>query len=82
MGVSVCAYDSGGVAKLPLSEPIKEALISGTGPFGAYLRLVDGYEKGDWEDVAEQSHRLGLAQERLPACYLDSVTWADSLADL
>ncbi len=68
--------------KLPLSEPIKEALVGGTGPLGGYLLLLEGYEKGAWDEVSEQVARLGLAQERLPDCYLDSVRWADSLAAL
>ncbi len=68
--------------KLPLSEGIKQALLTGEGPLGAYLRLMESYEKGDWEEVRERAERLRLPQERLPGCYLDSVAWADNLAAL
>ncbi len=64
--------------KLPLSEGIKDALIYGKGELNHYLKLVVCYEKGNWEGVAEMAGILGLGEEDLPRCYMDSVSWADS----
>ena len=37
-----------------------------------------GYEKGDWEGVAEMAGVLGLSEEDIPGYYMESVYWADS----
>ncbi len=67
---------------LPLSEGIKRALIKGEGELGAYFHLMESYEKGAWEEVGKRAEQLGLSQDRLPACFLDSVAWAENLAAL
>ncbi len=66
--------------KLPLSGEIKKGLVYGEGTLGEYLRLAESYQKGVWAEVSERSRRLGLAEDRLPKCFLDSLAWADGLA--
>lgn len=70
------------MSKLPLSEEIKDALVLGKGVLGEYLRLLESYQKGSWAEVSEICRRIALPENRLPECFLDSVAWAESLADL
>ena len=66
--------------RLPLSGAIKEALIQRDGPLAPYLGLLESYERGCWGGVSEAAARLDLEQERLPGCFLESLTWADNLS--
>jgi c-di-GMP phosphodiesterase len=67
---------------LPLSGDIKTALVQGEGPLGTYLRLVESYQKGAWGEVLERSRSLGVAEDRLPACFLNSLALAETMSDL
>ena len=49
--------------KLPLSDEIKNALISGDGVLGDYLKLASGYERADWKNTALMASRLRLREE-------------------
>ena len=67
------------MSQIPLSGKIKEVLISRTGDLSGYLNLVESYEKGDWEEIARASERIGIHQDDLPGQYTESLGWADSL---
>jgi EAL and modified HD-GYP domain-containing signal transduction protein len=66
------------MATLPLSANIKSALLSGNGELIDYLRLVEYYEKGQWDQVAEIAHTLHIDQQKLPECYLDACKWSNT----
>lgn len=68
--------------KIPLARDIKEALVQGGGILGAYLHLMESYQTGAWAEVSELSQRLGVPGDVLPACFRESVAWADGLVDL
>jgi EAL and modified HD-GYP domain-containing signal transduction protein len=68
--------------KLPLSEPIKKALINHEGPLTPFLDLVKSYETGEWESLSEAVSKVGIAEEKVPEYYLDAIGWADSVAGL
>ncbi len=67
--------------KLPLSGEIKKALVQRVGTLAEYLCLIESYQKGAWAEVSERSQRLGLLEDRLPECFLNSLAWAESLVD-
>jgi EAL and modified HD-GYP domain-containing signal transduction protein len=66
--------------RLPLSGKIKEALVHRKGPLAGHLELLEGYERGRWDEVSEVADRLGLERERLPGCFAESLAWADNLS--
>ena len=70
------------MAKLPLSDAIKEALISGQGTFADYLNLVCAYESGNWDQIPSLARKLGVSELQMPEFYMDAVVWADSYADI
>lgn len=70
------------MARLPLAEKIKNALVKGNGNFAEYLKLVSAYESGDWEKVFEMAVQLGIEEDKMPELYLDAVGWADSYSEM
>ncbi len=65
--------------KLPLSKEIKNVLLYNNGILKNYLNLAVCYETGDWERIPEATVALGINEEGLPQCYMDSLNWADTL---
>lgn len=65
--------------RLPLSREIKDVLLYKRGDLKKYLGLAEFYEAGAWERIPEAATAVGINEEKLPACYLDSIKWADSL---
>ena len=67
------------MSQIPLSSKIKEVLISRIGDLNGYLSLIESYEKGDWGEIEEATKILGIDENDLPRCYMESLGWADSL---
>jgi len=65
------------MAKLPLSQDIKSALIEQQGPMADYLALVKLYEQAHWEEAQEWIQRLRLDNKAVPDAYHSSVQWAN-----
>ncbi|MEW6669924.1 MAG: HDOD domain-containing protein [Thermodesulfobacteriota bacterium] len=68
--------------RLPLSAPMKEALVDGKGRLSDYLSLSISYERGEWERASSTANNLGLAFEVLPGCFKDALGWANAFAGL
>lgn len=66
------------MAQLPLSDNIKYALVEGTGELIDYLRLVECYERGQWDQVAEIAHALQIDQQKLPELYFSACQWSNT----
>lgn len=65
--------------KLPISEEIKEALITQTGPMAPFLEAVISYEKGCEEGCEESLQKLGVKTEEVYKRYLEAVEYADNI---
>jgi EAL and modified HD-GYP domain-containing signal transduction protein len=65
------------MARLPLTENIKRALIHGEGVLGVFLGLAGAYERGEWIKVSDLAGSLGICEEEMPAKYLEALEWAD-----
>jgi c-di-GMP-related signal transduction protein len=70
------------MAKLPLSENIKTALVNGDGELINYLNLAKYYERGDWEGFVEFKKGFKIKDDKLPDCYLEAISWADAFTSL
>ena len=62
--------------QMPLAPAQKAALISREGEFGEALEAVMAMERGDTGAV----RCFGLAFERINACYISGISWADSVS--
>jgi c-di-GMP-related signal transduction protein len=68
------------LGELPLSAPIKRALVDAKGPLAGYIELVRSYETGRWDRVARLSRALNLNEKTLPGLYLQACKWSDIAA--
>ncbi len=66
--------------KLPFTNIIRDALLSGNGEMAEYLNLGRAYETGDWAGVARSADIIGMDRDRIPALYWDAVVWADAMS--
>jgi len=67
------------LAKLPLSEDIKGALLGDEGHLRDFFELVLAYEKGDWDKTFVHADRLKINQPGLHNNYIKSLEWANQL---
>lgn len=65
------------LADLPLSRPIKLALIHAKGRLAGYIELVRSYEGGQWYRVSRLASALKLNLEALPPLYFKACEWSD-----
>jgi c-di-GMP-related signal transduction protein len=70
------------MARLPLSDPIKKALVSGSGPIAGFINLASSYEKGDWAEVAATAAALGISESELPRCFMEALAWSNALSGI
>ena len=64
------------LAKLELSDAVKNALITRTGPLAPPLQLVEAYENGRWDAAQEIAVQANLTPEMLPELYVEALKWA------
>jgi EAL and modified HD-GYP domain-containing signal transduction protein len=61
---------------LELAPAVRAALLQGSGPQAALLRLAESYEQGDWVDVDLRAEALGISRDGLGATYAEALGWA------
>ena len=66
------------IGKMPLSDSLKEALVSRTGELYVFVRLVESYEAGKWVAFRFAQKKLGLTDNMITKFYVDALAWADS----
>jgi len=64
------------LAKLPLEEQIKTALLGGTGNYRDVFDAVVAYERGDWNALADLLGRFRIDDQEIPGLMRESLTWA------
>lgn len=65
------------LARVHVSDDIREAVMEGTGPYAEPLRLADAYQRGDWDRVETLASSLGLLPMQMPWLYTKSLTWVN-----
>ena len=68
------------IADLPLSAPIRAALLGQSNLERSVLDAVVAYEHGDWDGALEAARRAGISSSHLPDAYAESLQWARELA--
>jgi EAL and modified HD-GYP domain-containing signal transduction protein len=66
------------LAKLPLDDAIKGALLGRETPYRPVYDLVAAYEAGDWPAFAAWAGRLGIDTDAVPPIYAESLKWANA----
>lgn len=64
------------LSRLELSNEVRGALLERSGPLGTPLKLVESYEKAEWESAKNFAEQATVPEETLPDLYLDALQWA------
>jgi len=64
------------LAKLELSQDVDDALLDRKGPLAPPLKLVEAYERADWDAAQSLAADAGIAADALPDLYIDALQWA------
>ncbi len=67
------------IADLPLSAPVRDALLGGSGRARRVLDTVVAYEQGEWGAAREGTSALGVPFRTLAVAYADALRWARAL---
>jgi EAL and modified HD-GYP domain-containing signal transduction protein len=62
--------------EVDLSREVNEALLERTGPYAPVLRIVEAFERGEWDVVKEQCAALGIESSVVAESYADALGWA------
>jgi EAL and modified HD-GYP domain-containing signal transduction protein len=65
------------MAKLPLDQQIKKALLGEDCPFRTVYNMIIAYEKGEWDAFSGHAGKLRLDEKILPGLFTDSLKWAN-----
>lgn len=68
--------------KLPLSQEIKEPLLTKKGVMAAVIKLVELIEKADWSKTSVLMDKLQVEKEVVLEHYNEAVIWADEQTKL
>ena len=65
--------------QLSLSEPLKNALVSRSGPYASYLEVVLSYEHRNKPACLAAAHATGVPAGKLAEMYLEAITYTQSV---
>ena len=63
--------------KLPLSQEIKDPLLTKKGVMAALIKLVEFIEQAEWDKTTLVMEKLKLDKDKVVAHYNVAVAWAD-----
>jgi c-di-GMP-related signal transduction protein len=63
------------LTEIPVGDDIKKALLGQGGRYRPVFEVVLDYETGTWEQLALESHQVGLHENFLPELYMKAVKW-------
>ena len=68
------------IADLPISAPVREALLGQSNVERGILDAVISYEQGDWRGAMDAAQEAGASPLRLSEAYAESLQWARELS--
>lgn len=68
--------------ELNISEDIVKGLVEHAGIYRPLGMLLEGYEKGDWEQVKIYCEELNVDSNKLSDWYMSAIEWTNSLIDV
>jgi len=70
------------LAGLPVSRPIKAALLCQTGQFAAVYQTVLSYELGEWDLLSASAAAIPIDENALPQIATESRKWAEEALNI
>jgi EAL and modified HD-GYP domain-containing signal transduction protein len=65
------------LARVSVSDEIRQAIMEGSGPYAKPLLLADAYQRGEWDQVDELASSLGVLPMQMAWLYTKSLTWVN-----
>jgi EAL and modified HD-GYP domain-containing signal transduction protein len=65
--------------RLPMPEPIVQALVHQTGPYASFLKLAEASERGDFEKISHYAEDIASSPEEVNLAQLHSLAWTEEL---
>jgi EAL and modified HD-GYP domain-containing signal transduction protein len=66
--------------KLPMPEPVVEALVHRTGPYAPFLKLAEASERSDFGQIARYAGDIDSTPEEVNVAELQALAWTEELA--
>ena len=66
------------LARIPLTDEIRDALVKGTGPLAKLLEPVEACERGDWRRLESSGTPVAVCA----GAYVDAVAWAENVFEI
>lgn len=61
---------------VPLNQAVYDALLGKKSPYSVWLKLMDHYERGEWEKSISLAHTLNLTKKDLSDAYSQALEWS------
>jgi EAL and modified HD-GYP domain-containing signal transduction protein len=68
--------------KLPLSQEIKEPLLTKKGVLAALIKLLELIEHAEWDKTAVVMEKLGIDKDKVIKDYNEALAWADEQSQM
>lgn len=65
--------------KVPLPSPVKDAIVSRTGPYAPYLDLVEACEQSDLTRLVDHASALKLSAETVNRAHINALARVEQL---
>ncbi len=65
--------------RLPMPDPIVQALLRQAGPYAPFLKLAEASESGDFERIARYAREIDTSPEEVNLAQLQSLAWTEEL---
>ncbi|MBM7455600.1 EAL and modified HD-GYP domain-containing signal transduction protein [Oceanisphaera litoralis] len=69
------------VAHIPLTEPIRQALLERKGPLGFLMSLIKDHEQANWTRLQQRLDFIKLSETFSSQCYEEAIQWCRRLND-
>jgi EAL and modified HD-GYP domain-containing signal transduction protein len=64
------------LSRIELGDDVRGALLERIGPLGVPLKLVEAYERADWDIARGMAAESGVSDDIVPNLYIDALHWA------
>lgn len=68
--------------RLPLTDELKLALVSNSGPLSSFLKTVESYEQGQHEEYIQALKIIEVDKDDVHTLYLEALSYADNLMSI
>ncbi|MGI6153122.1 MAG: diguanylate cyclase domain-containing protein, partial [Christensenellaceae bacterium] len=69
------------LAEVPVSEDIRDSLLTKSGPYSDLIQFFNDYEYSNWDAITRFAEEYGMTSEFISDSYIAAVRWYNDLAN-